>query len=164
MKLSFVPALVLLAGLSLGLSMPQGSESGTRGAAVSLFRVVLPSIKAKTSIPILLPSDLPARLKAEDIHLVDGDGEANKYSISMYYEVPGVNANFVGCFAGEIAGETPETRGKEVSLARGLIGYFNPKSCGGSCAPAWIEWSQNGITYTIQLMLGKNTVAHKNRL
>lgn len=88
-----------------------------------------------------------------------GDGETNKYEISMYYEMPGSGASFVGYLGGE-RGE-PHKLGKKVLLAGGITGYFHAKSCGGSCSPSQIEWSQDGIAYTIQLTSGWSTAARE---
>ena len=43
----------------------------------------------------------------------------------------------------------------EVKLSRGLVGYFSPVSCGGSCAPANL-WEENRILYQIQLKLSSS--------
>jgi hypothetical protein len=120
--------------------------------APALFRNILPKIKAKTRIPILLPTKLPAPLKEKDIRLVDCRSETDKYEIMLHYGEPGVGANFAGYLAGKKNGISREG-GKEVQLANQISGHFWAKSCGGSCAPSAIEWSQNGVLYTLQLSL-----------
>jgi hypothetical protein len=130
--------------------------------AASLFHKVLPEIKSKTRVPILLPSDLPAPLKEKDIHLVVGEGEAGKYEVSLYYDEPGMGANFVGYFAGERGG-SPLEFGKKVALSNGMSGYFRATSCGGSCSAPQMEWSQNGVLYTLQLRLDVDTEQQEER-
>ena len=128
----------------------QNSERGAvRRPEAELFREVLSEIKAKTRIPILLPSELPAPFREKAIRLVVGNGEVNKYEVSLYYDDPGSAASFVGYFAGE-TGRKPAERGKKVMLTNGKTGYFNAKRCGGSCGPSWIEWTQNNFVYTLQ--------------
>ena len=38
-----------------------------------------------------------------------------------------------------------------LELTHGLLGYFRPVSCGGSCAPANIWWKDGRVLYQIQL-------------
>ena len=40
-----------------------------------------------------------------------------------------------------------------VELSRGLVGYFRPVTCAGSCAPANLWWNANGAVYQIQMRL-----------
>jgi hypothetical protein len=42
---------------------------------------------------------------------------------------------------------------REVKLPHGLVGYFSPVSCGGSCAPANLWWEEDQVLYQIQLKL-----------
>jgi hypothetical protein len=162
---------VLLVALVLVLGRPISSDCAMlqnrdgrapKRPAAELFREILPEIRSKTRVVILLPSELPAPLKEKDIHLVVGKGEADKYEVSLYYDEPGVGANFVGYFAGE-ASHCSHGLGKKVALSNGVSGYFSAKTCGGSCSPSQIEWSQNGVLYTLQLKLSVNTAREAER-
>ena len=104
---------------------------------------------------VFLPSDLPQPIgKAQ--YSGAGDLQADKYEISLYYELGIGNAGFAAFFTGQAdAKYRPEELSniKEVKLARGTKGFFRPVSCGGSCAPANLWWMDGRGLYQIQLKL-----------
>lgn len=55
------------------------------------------------------------------------------------------------CYVAEMVVDRYKMKGsnQSVTLVPGVIGYYSPMSCGGSCAPAYVEWEQNGEHYTI---------------
>ncbi len=124
-------------------SLPEGFASSVR------------AIKAKTRVPILLPSALPDPIgKAK--HTVVQSVDEDSYAISLYYELGIGDAGFAANFTGRAKPNySPEDLAnvERTPLAPGLIGFFRPVSCGGSCAPANLWWQQNGILYQIQLKL-----------
>ncbi len=117
-----------------------------------VFEPAIAQVKANTNIPILLPSELPAPLKENDIHFSVGNGKHNKYEITLFYEEGAGYAAFVGFFSGEAIGKT-NIRGKKIKLANGITGYFSGKSCGGSCSASQIKWRLDNVLYTLQLKL-----------
>jgi hypothetical protein len=114
---------------------------------------VLAEVKAKTRIAVLLPSELPQPLAKARYAIVETASE-EKYSISVYYELGAGDSGFAASFTG-IAhpnyGPKDIANVSKVKLSRGLIGYFRPVSCGGSCAPASLWWEDDQIVYQIQL-------------
>lgn len=134
-------------------SLPEGFASSVR------------AVKAKTSVPILLPSTLPGPIgKAKDtvVQSVAEDG----YAISLYYELGIGDAGFAANFTAQAKPNyTPEDLAnvQRTPLAQGLIGLFRPVSCGGSCAPANLWWQQNGTLYQIQLKL-PSTMSERDQL
>jgi hypothetical protein len=128
---------------SVGISIPEP------------FGSVLPEVKAKSRIPVLIPSELPQSLSNAKVATVEkaSDGE---YAISLYYKMDEGNARFAALFAaksnpGYQPQELPNVR--EVKLSHELLGYFRPVSCGGSCAPANLWWKEDGVLYQLQLKL-----------
>lgn len=120
-----------------------------------VFASVLPKVKAKTHVPILLPSELPEPIRKAK-NAVVGKVTAGKYTISVYYQLGIGDAGFAALFAAEAKPrynprELPNVHA--VRLARGIEGFFRAVSCGGSCAPANLWWEQRGILYQIQLKL-----------
>lgn len=140
--LTFPFTAVLHAQAKAGSSLPE------------VFGSVLTELKAKTRIPVLLPTDLPkpfcdARNAVLDKVTPDG------YGVGVYYELEVGNAGFAASFAGQdnppySPEELPNVR--RVKLAHGIVGYFRPVSCGGSCAPANLWW-RDGPLYQVQLKL-----------
>jgi len=87
------------------------------------------------------------------------------YAISLYYELGIGDAGFAANFTGQAKPKyTPEDLAdvERTPLAQGLIGFFSPVSCGGSCAPANLWWQQNGTLYQIQLKLS-STLSVQNQ-
>jgi hypothetical protein len=120
-----------------------------------VFISVLPEIKTKSHLPILLPSELPKPIRKAKHALIEKVPE-NEYAISLYFELGIGDAGFAAYFSGAAnPGYSPQELGNvsEVKLAHGLRGFFRPISCGGSCAPANLWWETNGIVYQIQLEL-----------
>ena len=117
----------------------------------TLFADTLPDVKAKTSIPILLPDAMPSDY---DALYPSGAGSRREYSIGLAAapDCGGANACFVADFGARRGGK-PYGRGK-VTLAGGRHGRFQPLSCGGSCSPPSISWKQAGVTYSIQANVG----------
>lgn len=108
----------------------------------------LTSVRAKTSLAILLPSrlalDYDGRLYAS------GSGGAKRYDLSLdgAPRCGGADACFLVSFSAERGG-TPAFR-RTVALRGGRTGYFKPLSCGGSCSPPEIQWRSRGNLYVIQ--------------
>lgn len=126
-------------------------------ALPKIFSSVLPQIKPKSRVPILLPNELPQPI-AKAKHAVIGTAEADNYGIALYYErePDGGYFGFAASFGGE---QKPKFHPQElpnvepVNLAHHLHGFFRAVSCGGSCAPANPWWEENGILYQVQLEL-----------
>jgi uncharacterized protein YecT (DUF1311 family) len=131
------------------------------GAPQSLpegFALSVREAKAKTRVPILLPSSLPDPIgKAK--HTAVQDAAEDSYAISLYYELGVGDSGFAADFEGNAKPNfTPEDLPtvERVPLAQGFIGFFMPLSCGGSCSPPGLSWQQNGILYQISLNLPYN--------
>jgi hypothetical protein len=120
-----------------------------------IFVSVLAEVKAGTSIPVLLPTELPRPFR-DAKHAIVGKISANKYRITLYYEQDIGDARFAASFAAEKnASYSPRelSNVREVKLSGGVVGFFRPVSCGGSCAPANLWWEQGAVLYQIQLKL-----------
>ena len=131
------------------------SQSKSGKSLPEAFVSVLPEVKAKSHIPVLLPSELPKPIGRAK-HAIIQKVAANEYAISLYFELGIGDAGFAAYFSGEATPKySPRELGNisEVKLAKGIRGYFMPISCGGSCAPANLWWEDGGILYQIQLSL-----------
>ena len=120
-----------------------------------VFRSVLAGVKAKTSLPVLLPSELPRPFN-DAKHASVGVTTASEYAVSLYYELGAGDAGFAASFgATDNPRFSPRELGNvhEVKLANGIAGFFRPVNCGGSCAPASLWWEEGAVLYQIQLKL-----------
>lgn len=125
------------------------------------FDKIATYIKTKNpSVPILLPTQLPESLtltwqlsqnESFDLY-ASADVKSNGYYVSIYYgKNCGANACFGAAFTAE-RGQALFTDGTEqVALANNIVGYYYPRSCGGSCSPQQITWLYQGVSYSIQL-------------
>ena len=124
----------------------------------ALFAGTLPDVKAKTSIPILLPDKMPSDF---DALYPSGFGSRREYSIGLgaVKDCGGATACFVADFSGRKGGK-PFGRGK-VTLTGGRHGRYQPLSCGASCSPPSISWKQGGATYSIQANVGTQKTSRR---
>lgn len=116
---------------------------------------VLREVKAKSRIPVLLPSELPEPI-VKASHALVGKATASRYAIGLYYELGVGDAGFAALFMAQArpsyhAQELANVR--KVRLAHGILGFFRPVSCGGSCAPANLWWEVGPVLYQIQFKL-----------
>lgn len=129
-----------------------------------VFVSLVPELKAKTRVPVLLPSKLPKPFNDAKHASVD-EATADEYAIDLYYELNAGNAGFAASFgATNNPDYSPQELGnfREVKLASGITAFFRPVSCGGSCAPANLWWKQGTVLYLIQLKLA-STLPGKNQ-
>jgi hypothetical protein len=135
-----------------------GDAARRANAGVSLpeiFVSALAEVKAKTSIPVLLPTELP-RPFGDAKHATVEKATPDEYAVALYYELDVGNAGFAAFFGAKNNSayslrELPNVR--KAKLTRGIVGLFRPVSCGGSCTPANLWWEQAGTLYQMQLKL-----------
>jgi hypothetical protein len=102
---------------------------------------------------MLLPSELSKPISGAKHALVERASD-NEYAIILYYELGIGDAGFAASFQAQGDPDyDPQDLGnvRKVELSHGLLGYFSPVSCGGSCAPANIWWKNGRALYQIQL-------------
>ena len=151
MKKVFSGALVGVLAVAVLCTCVRGNAAGS---LPDVFLSALAEVKAKTTVPVLLPTELPSPF-SDAKHAVD-KATADEYAITLYYELGMGNAGFAASFgAKDNATYSPRelTNVQEVKLAGGIVGFFRPVSCGGSCAPANLWWERGSALYTLQLKL-----------
>lgn len=135
------------------VSSQEATNGATSGRPVAAaLASVLPEVKAKSRIPVLLPSKLPNVGKA--IHAMV-EASADEYAISLDYEFGNGDSAFVASFSAQSKPgyHARELGNVELKLARGITGFFRPVSCGGSCAPVNLWWEEGDVLYQIQLAM-----------
>lgn len=131
----------------------------------SVFAPVLPDAKAKSQIPILLPSNLPPIIRKAKNAALD-KASANEYAISIWFEQGVGDAGLAASFSARSeASYAPDelSNVQPLRLAHRLRGFFRPVSCGGSCAPASLSWKEQGIVYQVQLKLPSTMPEQRQR-
>ncbi len=161
MKSALALALPVLFASTVLCTAVRASEAESR---LDIFVSVLGEVKAKTRVPVLLPTELP-RPFSDAKHATGEKATANEYEVSLYYELDAGNAGFAASFE---ATKNPHyfprelANVREVKLAGGITGFFRPVSCGGSCAPANLWWEKGEVLYQIQLKLSSD-LGEKNQ-
>jgi hypothetical protein len=116
-----------------------------------LFADELPRIKARTSVPVLLPQTMPDEF---DAYFPTGFGRERSWGLQLGAAkgCGGATACFIASFEGRKGG-TPFGH-RRVRLARGRAGRFKPLTCGASCSPPSVQWKERGATYSIVAKVG----------
>jgi hypothetical protein len=101
----------------------------------------------RSGLRVLLPSTIRTEFKQL---YPEGSSSDSAYSLDLGAapKCHGATACFVAAFFGQAGARVGP--GKNVALARGRTGRFNPTSCGASCAAPQIAWKEHGAVYTIQ--------------
>jgi hypothetical protein len=158
----------IIAVFLLVISCSLGSESShalpPEKPLPSVFVSVLARVKARTNISVLLPTELPKPFSTAE-HAMADEVQADQYGVLLYYVLGVGDAGFAASF---LAKKNPSYSPRElqnvqkVKLADGIVGFFRPVSCGGSCAPANLWWEQDAVLYQVQLKL-PSTLPEKNQ-
>ncbi len=136
------------------------AQGQTRIQSHPVFKSILPKLKQKTQIKILLPKFIPESDGENPIYAIIEAATKNKYDIILGYspDCNGGTACRLGALSAEaVTQKTPRLTGKTVSLAKGITGYFVDFSCGANCSDATLTWRQQGVQYTVGLKAGDRT-------
>ena len=145
------------------------AAGGVRATAAELapvaveLRSVLPVLKRKTRVPVLLPSVLPYdRPKSGQNLRAAVSAGARRWTVSLFFgrNCGGANACAVGFLEGERGGKLFRLSSR-VRLPKGIRGEYKPTTCGASCSPAQLDWRQGDVVYRYQLQV--NLAAAKER-
>ena len=119
-----------------------------------------------TGVPIILPPEFPVEEGLPDIYPYVVYKDADFFEISLDY---GIDCHGAGaCHYGEMAGKrtyeaTPSgtvnypfmaDQAQQVSLAKGITGYFIESNCGASCSDAVVYWIYKDFEYFLGLSAG----------
>jgi hypothetical protein len=113
------------------------------------FRKHIPKVKEKSGLPVLLPEKLYTANRPSKTY-PGSTATENSYQLELS-AVRGchfANACFIASFDAERGGKFSFKR--KVKLTHGIRGRWSPIRCGASCAPAFIQWKEFGVLYTIE--------------
>ncbi|MCW3014487.1 MAG: hypothetical protein JWO02_1579 [Solirubrobacterales bacterium] len=136
-----------------------GSTTAVHAAPAPVAKALQPTLtqlKAKTTLPILLPSVFPVTpLKGKPLYSVVS-AKAKRWDVVLGY-VPACNGANV-CAAGNLSVEKTARKltsadGSKVKLRDGVVGRYQPLSCGASCSAPSIAFRAHGVIVTYQLKL-----------
>jgi hypothetical protein len=164
-KISAVCAVFLLVSvssfhMSAVATINNQSQLIAQGQSHPIFKSILPKLKQKTQIKILLPKFIPESDGENPIYAIIEAASPKKYDILLGFspDCSGGTACRLGLLSAEaVTRKTPRLTGKPVSLAKGITGYFVDFSCGANCSDATLSWRQQGVQYTVGLKAGDRT-------
>jgi hypothetical protein len=139
-----------LLAFALLLLLPAAAPAKTLDLP-ELFAEVLPKVKDRTKVPVLLPQ----RYRSDsETNVAAGKGRKRGYTLSIaaIRDCGGATACFIADFGAQ-RGEQPHYT-RKVKLTGGRTGYFKPLTCGASCSPPAIEWVEDDVLYWIQAHAG----------
>ncbi|MCW2958025.1 MAG: hypothetical protein JWP18_828 [Solirubrobacterales bacterium] len=148
--------LVLALAAVLAAGAPAAAQAAPAPVAKSL-RTALKQLKARTKLPIVLPSVLPVSpLEGRPSLYPVVTASARRWDVVLGY-VPGCNGANV-CAAGTLSGVRSARRlgsgdGRKVTLRGGVEGRFRPLTCGANCAAPSITFKRYGLIFSYQLKL-----------
>jgi hypothetical protein len=125
-----------------------------------VFKSILPKLKQKTQIKLLLPKFIPESDGENPIYANIEAATQKSYEISLAFspDCNGASACRLGAVTAEAVNrKTPRLTGKRVSLAKGITGYFVDFTCGAGCSDATLTWRQQGVQYVVGLKAGDRT-------
>ncbi|MBD2243544.1 hypothetical protein [Nostoc sp. FACHB-888] len=125
-----------------------------------VFKSILPKLKQKTQIKILLPKFIPESDGENPIYAIIEAATQKKYEILLGFspDCNGASACRLGVVSAEsVTRQTPRMTGKRISLAKGITGYFVDFTCGAGCSDATLTWRQQGVQYVMGLKAGERT-------
>jgi hypothetical protein len=169
-NLGYVCGLFLLVGVSGGnysaVAHPNNSTQPlaqqqiktTKPQPHAVFKSIIPKLKQKSQIKILLPTYIPESDGANPIYAILETVTPKKYDILLGFtpDCTGGTACRLGVVSAEaVTKKTPRLTGKPVALAKGITGYFVDFRCGANCSDATLSWRQQGVQYSIGLKAGK---------
>ncbi|AFY31529.1 hypothetical protein [Calothrix sp. PCC 7507] len=138
----------------------QGGVSTNNAKQHAVFKPILPKLKQKTQIPIILPKLIPGVEREDPLYAILENATPKKYEILLGFspDCTGGTACRLGIVTAEaVTSKTPRLTGKTVSLAKGITGYFVDFSCGANCSDATLTWRQKGVQYAVGLKAGDRT-------
>ncbi len=143
---------LFLLTILLALAVPATASAATYIYDVpDLVERPLTAVKKTASIDVLLPSTFTSDLR-KLYSEGRGRGGSYRFDIGAVRRCRRATACAVASFRAK-RGAKPTNKSK-IKLKRGRTGYFQTLRCGASCAPASIEWVQDGVLYTIEGKFG----------
>ncbi len=141
-----------LPGWTLNSPAIQEDTAAPKATVTALFKPILTELKAKTSVPILLPTDFGPDDGKVPLYASLGKADKTGYIIDVSFTADCQGANACrsgGVYAQVVASNIPAPTGKSVALSNGLTGYYTDITCGASCGEATLSWRQANVLYTI---------------
>ncbi len=141
--------LALIAVLAAFAAAPALAAGPYYVNVLKAFGPKIAATRAKTTVPILVPSQLPLLDPLKAYTTAGGTKNSYDLEIDAAPGCHGANACFVATFSGQRGAKLPQKA--NATLATGDPASFHPFSCGGSCSPDTFWFTHKGVLYTFQV-------------
>lgn len=144
---------VLLVAATALLSVAAPAVAAAPVAPV--LKGTLAKLKARTKLPILLPSTLPVDRGGRRLYpTISTDAHSYGVDLGLAPGCGGANVCSVGFLGAVKTAKAPSSAdGSKVRLHGGASGRYRGLSCGASCSPPSITFRSAGVNTTYQLKL-----------
>jgi hypothetical protein len=142
---------VLIAVIALvAVAVPAFAASSRKVDVPHKFRKLIPKVKEKSGLPVLLPQKIWAAGVRSSHVFPAGSATEHGFFLELDFAkgCQGANACFLASFSGERGAKFSFKR--KVKLTHGIVGRWQPQQCGASCAPVFIQWKEFGVLYEIE--------------
>ena len=132
------------------------SQDSSQGRAV--FEPVLTELKQKTRVPLRLPTYLATEEETNPLYAIIETATVRRYVLQLAFTKTcgGGTACRYGMVSGQaVEGRARREKGRAVSLAHGITGYFVDAQCGANCSDSTLTWVQDGYRYTVGIKAEK---------
>lgn len=155
--------MLLSAAASLTLVFAGCSSQSASAASPTpnpAFANLIPTLKQKTQVPILLPTHIPPNFDtAGSIFANIFDVGSTSYNVII---VPVQQCTSQSCEFGFISGQTidrntPALKGTVETLGNGTKAYYNKFTCHAACGDSTLDWNLGSDRYTAGIKIGKLT-------
>jgi hypothetical protein len=139
-------AATLQAVVPAALGQSHAATASGNVAIVNLLGARVQSVKRHDGGVAVL---LPTTMALDKPDYTASSAKPGSYRLEIDGEEPcnGANVCLYALFTGQRNGKP---YGKHVALSHGINGSFAGIQCGAACSPASIDWTENGVLYTIE--------------
>ncbi len=136
------------------LAASMSGRAALAGVPAPAFRPVLSTLIGHTTIPILLPSWLPAEATGR---WADSLANADSYDVwlpNKSEHLGNAPHDWHTVEAERVGPKTPPVEGVRVALSGGRVGYYLASEWAARPSPATVTWTQRGVQYMVSEYAG----------
>ena len=121
-----------------------------------IFEPILPELRAKTRVPLKLPTYLGIEedgLEGHPLYAIVEEATPNRYFLQIAFTPDcsgGTACRWGGATGERIGTQMGRPTGRPIKLSRGITGYFVDSTCGANCSDSVLTWDLQGYRYTVE--------------
>ncbi len=164
LSLALVASLIAAVAVSYGQTSRPAHPKPSR-VAIALSKVI-PELQQKTSVPLRLPTRIPALDNEQDLYAIVTAVEKDRYVVVLG-ATPDCEGQHVCTFGTAMGASRPLSELNEddmngrwtaVRLTHGIKGRFRAFTCAAYCGESVVSWSEGKYHYAIGMKAEKKAV------